>query len=78
MVNGIKSRLVNIGSGVPKGSIVGPILLLIFINDLPDQCFVTVPCLFADNLKFTSCNLASIQSDANSLLQWGPCEQYAF
>ena len=62
MVNGIKSRLVDIRSGVPQGSILGPILFLIFFNDLPDQCFVTVPFYFADDVKLTSCNLASVQA----------------
>ena len=53
MVNGIKSRLANIRSGVPQGSIQGPILILFLINDLPDQCFATVPNIFADDFKFS-------------------------
>ena len=34
-VNEIKSNVAEISSGVPRGSTQGPLLFLIFINDLP-------------------------------------------
>ena len=50
-VNGILSDWKDVISGVPQGSIIGPILFVIFINDMPDEVKESVCKLFADNCK---------------------------
>ena len=47
-INGTKSDLLKIKSGVPQGSILGPLLSLVFINDISLEEYLSDINLFAD------------------------------
>ena len=58
-VNSCNSNHLNVSCGVPQGSLLGPLLLLIYINDLPNSSTKLSFNLFADdsNIYFDSDNL---------------------
>ena len=52
------------------GSILGPLLFIIFIIDLPDYCLNSCMFLFADDSKCRATNLYDLQLDVIRLLEW--------
>ena len=82
VIRGVESEELEVLSGVPQGSVLGPILFLVFINDLP-KCVECPVCLFADDSKIycrvqNSNNVKpelsraheKLQKDLNELHEW--------
>lgn len=78
-VNGSMSRWSDVKSGVPQGSVLGPILFLIYINDMPMVVKNTCK-LFADDAKvFADISKGvNIQNDIDNLHSWAETWQLPF
>ena len=71
LLNGQHSTSAPVHSGVPQGTVLGPILFLVFINDLPD-CVQSPVRLFADDCvqyRMPS-DATQMQDDLNNLQKW--------
>ena len=78
MANGTGSSLLGVECGVPQGSVLGPLLFLIFINDMGNSIKNNNYKLYADNTVLYSrrsgdsdvTQRVNIQSDLNNVQNW--------
>lgn len=81
-INGHFSDWADVISGIPQGSVLGPTLFLIFINDLPDKVNNLVK-IFADDTKIYSIindeeDCQAMQRDLDNLSEWSKSWQLGF
>ena len=74
-INACYSSSLPVISGVPQGSIFGPLLFLVYVNDLPSQVPHSDLYLFADDTKClkpisTPQDSLQLQQDLNNLSTW--------
>ena len=75
--DGGTSEWLPVSSGVPQGSILGPLLFLLYRNDLPSVLSPETMCaIFADDTKIyreilTPADNRALQEDINALVAWG-------
>jgi hypothetical protein len=75
VIDGVTSNTVPVTSGVPQGTVLGPILFLIYINDFPESLTHSKLRLFADDsiiYKEITCQVdcKKLQSDLDAAARW--------
>ena len=81
-VNGEISSWAEVLSGVPQGSVLGPLLFVVYINDLPEEISTMVR-MFADDTKIfvdvsNEVNRDALQDDIMRLSKWAKKWQLSF
>ena len=75
VITGVSSDWAPVSSGVPQGSILGPSLFIMYINDLPLSLRSSECLLFADDVKIfkrITCvnDCLDLQNDVHFISEW--------
>ena len=81
VLNGISSQEYPVKAGVPQGSILGPTLFLLYINDLPNDVSCDIAIYADDSTLYSKCDQASdlwqqlelaseLESDLRDTVDW--------
>ena len=82
VLDGKSSEEYQVNAGVSQGSILGPTLFLLYINDLPDDVICNIAIYADDTTHYSKCNQASdlwqqleltseLESDLRDTVNWG-------
>ena len=81
MVDGVESEYTNVDIGVPQGSVLGPLLFLIYINDVINSSKLLTFSLFADDTvvlysnKNVSLLISTMNKELKKLDDWFKCNK---
>ena len=78
VIDGVHSEYRLITHGVPQGSVLGPLLFIIFVNDPPNSVSKSTVDIYADDTTFSTSALVSdlpaiqqrLQEDINKITDW--------
>ena len=82
VLDGKSSQEYPVNVGLPQGSILGPTLFLLYINDLPDNVICNITICADDTTLYSKCDQASdpwqqlelaseLESDLRDTVDWG-------
>ena len=82
VLDGTTSNTVQVDSGVPQGSVLGPSLFLYYINDIPDGLQAKVRLFADDTIAYLAISnpsdCSTLQNDLDQLARWEEKWKMAF
>ena len=82
VVDGEASSFVKVTSGVPQGTVLGPLMFLLFTNDIHENLDSTLRLFADDALLYRSINTMNdtiiLQNDIDKLVSWSKTWQMQF
>ena len=82
-VNGVLSAFVEVLSGVPQGSVLGPLLFIIMMKDIDENIMHATIKSFADDTRATLAvqhpdDMVKLQNDLNKIYRWAESNNLEF
>ena len=83
VVDGATSSFSDVGSGVPQGSVIGPLLFLIHVSDIDFKLQHSEAASFADDTRLiksvgTADDCTNFQADLDSIYEWAESNKMTF